>query len=657
MCIGTTRAQLVLEAEAEDPTLVVRGKEYQVTSVDDGQWESLSDGVFILSSQRMDRIKATRRDVVAVAVGADMRVESTINSAAADGSTPSFDEQLDVIVPKGGFVVLAVDSDYAKSQPRRFLSENFKVGDVVKLRHQDQPISIEQMLSLGVDKGASLELYDDEMITVLEQSYTIRGRVNSLGADNRVEILLVDSDKRLPVKLNKEGEFSVKAKLRAGVNYIDVTLCQGDESLATSSKVIFYKRESDKHKEVVLWVEQFPNAKTLTNAQAVDAMMAKAAQAGFTTIGFDVKGPEGYASYRKSDLTQTPYFTVTVNPNKKVADDGFDLLEAMVSSAHKHGLKIWTSFNIFTEGNLTARDLKMLDRFPDWIEKVQHPQDRGEILSLLESARGKQSLETGSPVVLAFTNPSNMDVQNFQLLRIEEVIKNYDIDGIVLDRCRYDNMYADFSELTRTCFEEYLLQRGKSLGRFPEDIFTIDQSGAVVPGELYNDWFTFRSLTIKLFTDRVRVLVDEYKQKRDSELLLTAYVGSWYELYYQNGVNWASKNFRYNERLNFPNSELYTDDYYKTAYLENIDLLMIGTYFKTAKEVNRYITLGNILTNGEVPLVGSMSLPDLGDSQRSEVFEASMRSTSGLMIFDLCYINDWVKFTSQMQSAMKVKQK
>lgn len=38
---------------------------------------------------------------------------------------------------------------------------------------------------------------------------------------------------------------------------------------------------------------------------------------------------------------------------------------------------------------------------------------------------------------------------------------------------------------------------------------------------------------------------------------MAAYVGSWYEVYYQNGVNWASNQFKYDDRLSFPDSEIY----------------------------------------------------------------------------------------------------
>ena len=257
-------------------------------------------------------------------------------------------------------------------------------------------------------------------------------------------------------------------------------------------------------------------------------------------------------------------------------------------------------------------------------------------------------------MALAFVNPSNKEVQDFQLLRVEEVLKNYAIDGIVLDRCRYDNLYADFSHITRNAFEEYLLKEGKTLINFPEDAFKINNKGALIKGRYYNEWITFRSQTISDFTGRVRELVDKYKSRRNPDLKMAAYVGSWYEVYYQNGVNWASRNFKYNNFFKFPESNIYNEKYSKTSYLNHLDFLMIGTYYKTSKEVKRYITLGNILTCGELPILGSMSLPDLKVEEQGQIFKTSINHSDGLMIFDYCYV-DWITFLEQMKIALSNK--
>lgn len=101
---------------------------------------------------------------------------------------------------------------------------------------------------------------------------------------------------------------------------------------------------------------------------------------------------------------------------------------------------------------------------------------------------------------------------------------------------------------------------------------------------------------------------------------------------------------------------IYGSKYNETSYLKNLDFLMIGTYYKTPKEVNKYLTLGNILTCGQVPLIGSMSLPDLSVADQGKVFGASLTNSSGLMIFDYCYV-DWKTFEEQMKIAFSIMNK
>ena len=214
----------------------------------------------------------------------------------------------------------------------------------------------------------------------------------------------------------------------------------------------------------------------------------------------------------------------------------------------------------------------------------------------------------------------------------------------------------DVTPISLNSYILYLEKEGKVLENFPADAFRINKEGVLIKGRFFKEWITFRSQTICDFTNRIRLLVDKYKVEKNPDLKMAAYVGSWYEGYYQNGVNWASNQFKYDDRLSFPDSEIYGKSYNRTSYLGNLDFLMIGTYYKTPKEVNRYITLGNILTCGQVPLLGSMSLPDLSVSDQGKVFGASLKNSSGLMIFDNCYV-DWETFFEQMKIAFSIKKK
>lgn len=67
---------------------------------------------------------------------------------------------------------------------------------------------------------------------------------------------------------------------------------------------------------------------------------------------------------------------------------------------------------------------------------------------------------------------------------------------------------------------------------------------------------------------------------------------------------------------------------------------MIGTYQTTAQEINKYITLGNILTDGQVPLYAGMALVNIQDpALQREVFQTGLQNTNGLMLFDYSQAN------------------
>ena len=647
---------VTIEAASPDPTLTVRGLEKQIDLFNNSAWEKQEKGIVLLSTEYKKAIKSTQSTYTAVVINGDMKVIKVLNGVISKDAQPAFSAPLDITLGQAEFALIGYDTDYLKDGYRKFLAENFHVGDVVKLRIDGEVHSLDKVIAFS--KGSippQIELDNDFLFTVVGSKTTLSGCIANYDKKANYQLFIENRTETKPVAVTTKGLFRNQLTLNDGTNFFNWILKKEGKEITRKSVAIFSKVPNQQQSELVMWVEQFPNAKVLTNREAVATMVNNVKKAGFTSIGLDVKGPEGYVSYRKNDLSKTPYLTATKNPNKQVKDDGFDLLEVVLQEAHKIGLKVYTSFNFFTEGNITVNDYAILHEHKDWEEIVQRPEDKGKLLKITESTRGKEAAK-GKLLALAFVNPSNKEVQDFQLLRVEEVLKYYDIDGIVLDRCRYDNLYADFSHVTRNAFEEYLEKEGKILENFPADAFKIDKEGTLVKGQFFKEWITFRSQTICDFTRRIRSLVDKYKTEKNPDLKMAAYVGSWYEVYYQNGVNWASNQFKYDDRLSFPDSEIYGENYNKTSYLNNLDFLMIGTYYKTPKEVNRYITLGNILTCGQIPLLGSMSLPDLSVSDQGKVFGASLKNSSGLMIFDNCYV-DWNTFFEQMKIAFSIKKK
>lgn len=610
-----------LEAPGTDPTLVVRGDEIRVELFN----KMDRNKVFIFKASEYTNLSGTNLSGIVVD---DKFVVITIVKQEKINKKK---------LPEQSCFIGCI----AGSPQESFFFKKFSKGDLCKFRKDGDVLDWQDIPG---KESLSFKLLNDNFATVSESNFIIEGQVNS---DNKEKFYLKTGNKTITPVFSNNNKFTYSYSLKEGVNYINFELWDRKSKLSDQELVVYYNKSPDVSRQLVLWIEQFPNAKTLTSDHAIDSMLAFAKQAGFNTIALDVKGPEGYVSYRKNNYSHSPYFTSTKNPKKKTVDTGFDLLASMIRGVRKLDLKIIVSFNFFTEGNITSQDFAILEKYPEWEEIVQRPEDKGLILKISESVAGKEA-KAGKRIALAFVNPANKTVQDFQLLRVKEVLENYDIDGIVLDRTRYDNLYADFSETSKNAFSNYLHEKGKKLNHFPDDVFRIDEKGVLQEGSLFTDWITFRSSVIRDFTARVRKQVDQHNGLAGKNIKLAAYVGSWYESYYQNGVNWAHPEFKYQSSLKFPKAEIYTSDYAETSYIPYLDFLMIGTYYKTDKEIMKYTTLGNILTAGKLPLLAGISLPDLKEENQAEVFRSAVKNSSGIMIFDLCYV-DWSNFSDRFK--------
>lgn len=537
----------------------------------------------------------------------------------------------------------------------------FHAGDMVKLKFHGISISAQEAVALTKDDGTQPMLMLDyvDMFTTTESTITVKGEVLHLEGKKQEQVKIQIHDDRnqladtyeckmLYDKADSHTEntanFNKTVTLLAGVNYIDVVVTGGQkEELCRKSMIVFRKLKEEntcQKKQSILWVEQYVSASLLNTPERIRKLVMTAKEAGVTAFSLDVKGCEGFAAYKKATRTHVPYITASCNPKKQITME-IDFLEEFTKIAHELDCKVYASLNFFVEGNLKSQDfaIQLPKTHPEWAEVLQVPEDEGRLVSVLETKRD---------CMLCYVNPANDEVVEFELLRAKEVIENYDVDGIVLDRTRYDNQFADFSEETKQKFITYLTSKQKELINWPQDIYSFDEEKKMVFGPLYLEWITFRAGIIQQFAAKLRHMIDEFNRENHKAVGMAAYVGSWYELYYQNGVNWASSDFQYNERLKFPVAELYSKEYSKTSYLDSIDFLMIGCYYATREQIEKYLTLGNILTNGKVPLVGSISLPHLTTKETQRIgYQACYDASEGCMIFDLCYV-DWEKLKFAM---------
>ena len=626
-----------VEAAPIDITIGVNGPRKQINIID--QDVSGIDNILALFTRDFGASITVPQFNVAVQVDADNRVLRVVNPSV-NGNPPVWTGPTELDIPEGGYVLFGQDNSYNNVGIKKYLAVHFKPGDIIKLRKNGEVVSVRDLMS-GTGPKARLTVDNRPMYTVTDSATNITGSVTNV--ENMAEIAVTVNGAAAAVAA--DGTFSHVQPLSPGTNYIDVVVTRNGDEQDRTSLVVFSRPDFAPDKDVILWVDQASNARKFQTSQQVYDFLVRAKETGITDIAFDVKGVEGFASYKKNDLTGRPYVSEIKAPEKAGSNPDLDLLEEFLTHGHALGLKVHAAINVFAEGSIASNEFAVLDQHPDWEERVYMPENNGEIKRLRESARMG---------LVAFVNPANDEVRDYELKTFEEVIKNYDVDGVIHDRGRYDNETADFSDETRAKFEAFLQARGKQLTNWPTDIFRYE-NGTRVDGPLIQDWWEFRSATIKSFFGEVKALVDRYEQQKGKTIQVSSYVGSWYETYYLNGVNWASPNFRYDPRLGLGSETVYTPSYYETGYIEHLDFLMIGAYQRTGPEVEKYITLGNIVTNGEIPLYAGIALTNIQAPElQREVFQSGLRTTNGLMLFDASQIN-WAVAAAALRDEEYVK--
>jgi hypothetical protein len=255
----------------------------------------------------------------------------------------------------------------------------------------------------------------------------------------------------------------------------------------------------------------------------------------------------------------------------------------------------------------------------------------------------RSSAESLIPTYGVFVNPVS-SVREYELRIIEEVVSEYNIDGIVFDRMRYPNLYGDFSSISRDAFREWL---GVELIRWPDDIFVFQGEPwkAPIPGRYYKEWLEWRAWQIYNFASEATTLVRSIRP----DIEIGVYVGSWYNSYYEVGVNWGSCEYH-------PRYDWMTENYNKTGYAEMFDYICTGCYYSipTREEARKCglpegatVEAGCELSQEAVgnacSVYGSLYL--LEYQGKPEVFRRSIdivRSTmDGIMLFDLVYLEEY----------------
>ena len=354
-------------------------------------------------------------------------------------------------------------------------------------------------------------------------------------------------------------------------------------------------------KSRVVWIDACANFEDYANDESkIDADMKKLKEAGFTHVVVDVRPTNTGVLFKSAiepALTKVDAWTKSgyrwVNRTAT-----FDYLQAFVNAGKKYGVRVYASINTMVGGC----DCGSLGK----VGILYEDNSKKSWASQICTSSGVQSCLELSKTGAKFLNPANDEVVAY-LLNLLAELASYDITGIILDRCRYDDydLLSDFSDVSRAKFEEYI---GTTASKWP--VFNHDQGSTLSSvTTLQAQWMAFRAKNIHDFVEKA----SERVHAVNPNIEFGAYVGGWYSTYYLSGVNWASP--KYNARRSYSWA---TTDYSTFGYADHCDIMFIGAYASSLSIYgNGEWTMQGFCKNAknlfcdDVPFIGG---PDVGNS-------------------------------------------
>jgi len=417
---------------------------------------------------------------------------------------------------------------------------------------------------------------------------------------------------------------------------------------------------ADTAKPRYVWIDASANFNYFANDKAyIGNEMKKVADCGFTDVIVDIRPTEGTVLYKSTVAPEAKRLAAWVGSQYKFVNRTatWDYLKAFIDAGHAAGLKVNAAINTFVGGcggyyGLDDEGPIFTGDIPTSWATVQNTTD-GLKSSYYKGVQGT-----------VFLNPANDDVQEY-LLKIIAEIASYDgLDGLILDRCRFDDTYlmSDFSDQTKAKFKSYL-------GKDP-DSWPLFEKGKVRGSELsypltaeQKSWMSFRAKVIHDFVQKAA----ETAHSKNSKLRFGCYVGAWYSTYYESGVNWASP--KYDTGAKYP--KWADSDYKNWGYADHCDFMMLGCYAAATSiygsgewTMQGFCKLGKQLLCGDTVFAGG---PDVGNptgwekgGQSSKIWstvDACINPADGYFVFDLCHIrmyDYWDAYKNAFDKYLKI---
>ncbi len=388
-----------------------------------------------------------------------------------------------------------------------------------------------------------------------------------------------------------------------------------------------------------VWIDAAANFDDYGNSrEKIREDCRKIAETGFTDIIVDVRPTTGDVLFKSKVAPALTRIDRWRGSSYEWADRTatFDYLQAFIEEGHAAGLKVNASMNTLVGGYQCPYGLGVQGM-------LYSDESKKDWCSVQNRVGGLQSSLENSEYGARFLNPAHPDVQEFILALVAELAAYKDLDGIVLDRCRYDDsgLMSDFSETSRKAFERYI---GQTVGDWPSALFApgTEELGSSV-STLQRQWLTFRARTIHDLVEKAAQKAHEVNPK----IRFGVYVGAWYSSYYTCGVNWASPTYNCRTEYSWASA-----DYQACGFADHLDFIFLGAYACTESihgnsewTMEGFCKLGAKRLAKAVPFVAG---PDIGNASGFEkggqgslmpdIVKTCLSNADGLFIFDLCHI-------------------
>ncbi|MBP5675783.1 MAG: family 10 glycosylhydrolase [Bacteroidales bacterium] len=384
-----------------------------------------------------------------------------------------------------------------------------------------------------------------------------------------------------------------------------------------------------------VWIDASANFYYYANDKVfLAAELEKLAGCGFTDIVVDVRPTESTVLWKSSVAPEARRLAAWVNGSYKFVNRTatWDYLQAFIDAGHASGLRVHAAINTFvcgyggyygleSEGPVFTGDIPegwaAMDNTSDGIKSSFYPGVQGTV----------------------FMNPANQEVQKYVLNLLKELAA-YKVDGIILDRCRYDDtgLQSEFSPESKAAFTEYL---GREPDKWP--VFGAGSNPSVF-SPYQKSWLSFRVKTIHDFVEKAAATVHGV----NPDIKFGVYVGAWYSDYYSSGVNWASP--RYDTGKYYP--KWADSDYRNYGFADHCDQMLLGCYASASSiygstewTMEGFCKRAQDIILGDAPFAGG---PDVGNPSGWEnggrsadipkTVDACINSADGYFVFDLCHI-------------------